>query len=56
MQAKKIASVRNVWTKDRNIFSFNKQNKDFVISFSKDLDNLNVSFNYVLIVFPDLEV
>ena len=56
MQAKKIAGVRNVWTKDENIFSFNKQNKVFVIRSSKDLDNLNVSFNYVPTVFPDLEV
>ena len=56
MQAKEIAGVRNVWTKDGNIFSFNKQNKVFVIRSSKDLDNLNVSFNYVPIVFPDLEV
>ena len=55
-QAKKIAGVRNVWTKDGNIFSFNKQTKVFVIRFSKDLDNLNGSFNYVPIVFPDLEV
>ena len=50
MQAKKIAGVRNVWTKDGNIFSFNKQNKVFVIRSSKDLDNLNVSFNYAPIV------
>ena len=55
-QAKKIAGVRNVWTKDGNIFSFNKQNKVFVIRSSKDLDKLNVSFNYVPTVFPDLEV
>ena len=54
MQAKKI--VRNVSTKGGNIFSFNKQNKVFVIRSSKDLDNLNVSFNYVPIAFPDLEV
>ena len=55
-QAKKIAGVRNVWTKDGNIFSFNKQNKVFVIRSSKNLDNLNVSFNHVPIVFPDLQV
>ena len=48
--------VRNVWTKDGNIFSFNEQNKVFVIPYSKDLDNLNVSYNYVPIIFPDLEV
>ena len=39
-QAKKIAGARNVWTKDGNIFSFNKQNKVFTIGPSKDLDNL----------------
>ena len=55
-QAKKTDGVRNVWTKDGNIFSFNKQNKVFVIRSSKDLDNLNVRFNYVPVVFPDLEV
>ena len=54
-QAKKIVGVRNVWTKGGNIFSFNKQNKVFVIRSSKDLDNLNVSFNYVAIVFPILK-
>ena len=55
-QAKKIADVRNVWTKDGNIFSFNKQNKIFVIRSSKDLDNLNVSFNNIATVFSDLKV
>ena len=44
-QAKKIADVGNVWTKDGEIFCFNKQNKVFVIRSSEGLDNLNVSFN-----------
>ena len=39
-----------------DIFSFNKQNKVFVIRSSKDLDNWNVSFNNKPIVFPELEV
>ena len=38
-----------------DIFSF-KQNKVFGIRSSKDLDNLNVSFNNEPIVFPELEV
>ena len=39
-----------------HFFSFNKQNKVSVIRFSKDLDHLNVPFNYVPIVLNDLEV